>query len=169
MAYEETDLIEDLKLLLQNRKKSLRSVSIEVGVPYRSMQNYFSGESRIPAIVMVKILYYLGADIRYMRTRDSLLRHADIYDAICEVLGDNLLNIDLSKPKWGEFDLNNPEVHRAKIEAASELAIRLSEAYDKFTQSHITHQPMPTIKEKRERIASRKQMADETKGDDAEG
>lgn len=154
MAYEETNLVEDLKLLLQHRKKSLRAVSRDIGVPYRSMQNYFSGESRIPAIVLVKILDLLGADIKYMRTRDNLLRHADIYDAVCEVLGDNLLSIDLSKPKWGTVDLNNPEVHREKYNVASDLAIALSEAYDKFTQEHQTLIPMPTIREKRERRAA---------------
>jgi transcriptional regulator with XRE-family HTH domain len=169
VAYEETDLIEDLKLLLQNRKKSLRSVSAEIGVPYRSMQNYFSGESRIPALLMVKILDYLGADIRYMRTRDDILSNADIYDAICEVLGDNIFYIDLSRPKRGEFDLNKSEVHRAKIETASELAIQLSEAYDKFSQSHMTLQPMLTIKEQRERRASHKQLAYKTKANDDEG
>lgn len=159
MAYDEEALIRDLKALMKQRKRSARSISQAINVPYRSMQNYLSGESRTPAIVLIAILDELGADLRLLRSGDNLLRHADIYDAVHRVFGDYLSKIDLEE--IGQRRHTNrrtllPEdleeqVRRSRI--ALELAVRLSEAYDEFVRNQEAPGQFPTVKELRERRA----------------
>lgn len=156
MAYEEADLIEDLKRLLADKKVSLRFLSHEIKIPYRSMQNYFSGESRMPAIIFIKILDYFACDIKYLRTGDNLLSHEDLYDTMFKVFGDAL--IDIMKLKLGERKLTGPaynKEHREKMEAAYELAVKISEVYDIYTKDNILNRRRLTIKELRQISSAR--------------
>lgn len=151
MTYDEANLIEDLKKLLANKKASLRSVSQEIDVPYRSMQNYFSGKSRIPAVVLIKILDHFACDIKYLRTGDNLLNHEDLYDTMFKVFGDAL--IDINKLKLGDNKLSGPEYHQEQIEkaeAAYILAVRISEIYDIYTRENTLNRHRLTIKEIRQ-------------------
>lgn len=167
MAYDEEALIRDLKALMKHKKRSARSISQSIDVPYRSMQNYLSGESRIPAIVLIKILDQLGATIRMLRFGDDLLSHSDLFDAVYRVFGDFLNQIDLQeigkRTSAAISRLSTPEelaAHRRKGEIASELAVRLSEAYDEFSRSNQTPGHFPTIKEIRQRAELRAKMND---------
>lgn len=156
MSYDDPQLVADLKALLKARKRSARSVSQAIGVPYRSMQNYLSGESRMPATVLIKTLDELGSDIRRLRHGDNLLRHADIFDAVYKVFGDYLGRIPLdgigARATWPDERSMTPEAmtaHARRGETATELAVRLSEAYDAFVRDQRAPGHMPTIKELR--------------------
>lgn len=159
MAYDEETLLRDLKALMKHKKRSARSISQSIGVPYRSMQNYLSGESRIPAIVLVKILDELGATLRMLRFGDDLLSHSDLFDAVYRVFGEFLNQIDLKEIGKRSSSvisrLSTPEeleAHRRRGEVASEVAVRLSEAYDEYSRSNqFSPGPFPTIKEIRQR------------------
>lgn len=159
MTYDEETLIRDLKALMKRKKRSARAISQSIGVPYRSIQNYLSGESRIPAVVLIKMLDDLGATIRMLRFGDDLLSHSDLFDAVYRVFGESLNEIDLDKiGKRGApiiSRLSTPEelaAHRRRGEIASELAVRLSEAYDEFSRSNqFATGHFPTIKEIRQR------------------
>lgn len=163
MAYDEEALVRDLKALMKHKKRSARSISQAIGVPYRSMQNYLSGESRIPAIVLIKMLDELGATVRMLRFGDDLLSHSDMFDAVYRVFGDFLNQIDLKeigKRRAATISrLSTPEeleAHGRRGEIASELAVRLSEAYDEFSRSNrLPIGPFPTIKEIRQRAELR--------------
>ena len=157
MSYDDERLVADLKALLRARKRSARSVSIAIDVPYRSMQNYLSGESRMPAIVLIKILDEIGADLRRLRYNDNLLRHADLFDALHKVFGDFLSEIPINSIGQRSLQVNprlqTPEMmatHLARNAVAGELAVRLSEAYDELVGHQLTGGHMPTIKELRE-------------------
>ena len=152
MPYTDAELANDLRNIMKKYKRSARSLSQKIGLPYRSMQNYMSGETRIPAVVLIEILEYLGSDIQEMRQGNRLLRHGDIYDAVFRVFGDYLLNIDLKEigKKTLIEDFGSPEIlikHQEKLIIASELAVRLSEAYDEFARDHGLNGRSPTIKE----------------------
>jgi hypothetical protein len=169
VAYGEDDLLSDLKKLLAARKISLRSISTELQIPYRSIQNYFSGESRIPAIVLVKILLLLGDDIQYMTSGNYLLRHHDLYDSILSVIGDALLDLDPQKIGKNTTGQHRQEDHRRKQRAAAELSINISEAYDRFCREpRLSFGRPQTIAEIRDRQKRRKQLPNPTTEDDGE-
>lgn len=158
MPYDDQSIARDLRALLKARKRSARSVSQAISLPYRSLQNYLSGESRMPAHVLVDILDHLGASLHELRTGNCLLTHSDIYDAIWRVFGDALSEIDLDrlgerKPfSGGAPTPKEAEIHALRVRIASELAVRLSEAYDHFSRepSVAPHVRM-TIKDIREK------------------
>lgn len=171
MTYDDQQLVEDIKSLMKQRKVSARAMSASIGVPYRSIQNYLSGKSRFPAIVMISMLDHLGADIRMLRHGDNLLRHADIYDAVHRVLGDQLLKIDVSKlgrkSRPGGLGPTPEDIELAarRNGAASEIAVQLSEAYDEFVRDHRVPGHMPTIKELRAMSAQRRKKMVENERD----
>ena len=49
-------LIERLKYLVALSGFKLTELAEEIGVPYRTLQNHFSGVSKMPALTRVKIL-----------------------------------------------------------------------------------------------------------------
>ena len=57
------------------------------------------------------------------------------------------------------------EAHLAKSRAASELAIRLSEAYDEMVRDQISATSMPTIKELREMDRHRREAGAVSQGE----
>lgn len=151
--YDEQNLIDDLRRLLKERRMSLRELSRAIDVPYRSIQNYLSGENRMPAIVLVRALEVLGSDTRYLRTGDNLLRHSDILDAIWLTIGDELLAIDTNKLGRNEIrSYIDNDKHTEKRRIAHLLAVKLSESYDECTKDHkYLRKSLPTIKELREK------------------
>ncbi|MGU9981371.1 hypothetical protein ACJ4V0_15145 [Phreatobacter sp. HK31-P] len=163
MTYDEESLVRDLKALMKMRKRSARSISEAIKVPYRSIQNYLSGESRIPAVVLIAILDELGADIRLLRHGDALLSHWDLNDAIFRVFGDYLSEIDIDAigqtRNLGRSETTPEDLmeQTRRVKKASTLAGRLSEAYDEMVRGNrmVAGGQSPTIKELKERHEQR--------------
>lgn len=172
MAYADENLAEDVRNLLKRRKVSIRAAAAEIGIPYRSMQNYLSGESRMPATVLISILdVYAGGDLRFLRNGDHLLRHGDLFDAVIAVLGGGLLSKYVSAPAdakaFLEFE-EDPEFRHRCIGAASEIAVRISEEYSNFWEKRRYSGVFPTIKELRELRQQRAAHVGGTTASDAE-
>lgn len=159
MTYTDEQLVSDIKRLLKERKRSLRSLASLIGVPYRTMQNYMSGESRIPAAVLIAIVDELsGGDLRYLRHGDHLLRHADLFDAIIQVLGDELLSLNPDKigsRRMLTTAYEDPEIHSRYTVLASKLAEQISLAYSTLVANRQHHGVFTTIKEIKERREAR--------------
>jgi lambda repressor-like predicted transcriptional regulator len=51
----DAELAQRLHAALRQRGTSLRSLSVALNIPYRTVQNYFSGQVKIPAIFVLKM------------------------------------------------------------------------------------------------------------------
>lgn len=166
MAYSDESLIADLKAVLKERKVSLRALSKDIGVPYRTMQNYFSNTTRLPAIILISILEYVGEDISYLRTKKHLLAHHVLYDALWHVFGGVLDKISIDE-LGNNMEFSNDEMyleaHRNRIEIASELSIRVSRAYDMYLTDKFAPASRLTIDE----IESRRSPIPDSSEEDA--
>lgn len=153
MPYDDLQLARDLRSVLEEKKVSLKTLSRDLEIPYRSLQNYISGQNRIPATILILILDRLGIDLHYLRNRDHLLRHADLYDAIWESLGDNLVEIDLPSRNRHLDPQGNADDYRRfqkKQANATALAILISEKYDSFSRRNYGTSPSKTFRQLRE-------------------
>jgi transcriptional regulator with XRE-family HTH domain len=75
-----------LKALLKKKGVSAKQLSDDVDIPYRSIQNYLSGQSRIPADILLNICNYVGIEADYFIFRDFRPRELAMYDAAFEAL-----------------------------------------------------------------------------------
>ncbi|MCJ2065978.1 hypothetical protein MKK63_25195 [Methylobacterium sp. J-088] len=65
---------------------SLRTISEHLGVPYRSVQNYVGGETRMPADFLLNVCAFIGIEPEYLMHGDFYLRENDLYDALAKAL-----------------------------------------------------------------------------------
>lgn len=164
MRYDEQSLARDLRALFEQRGKSARSVAIAIDLPYRSMQNYLAGSSKMPASVLVSILDELGSDLVELRTGRRLLGHWILQEAITRALGDELLKVSLEGPLQSirqiPPDRRSPD-EQEKVDlanrVAAQLSVKISEAYDAFARENVGRGHLPTIDDIRRWSADRAQ------------
>ncbi|WP_057462601.1 helix-turn-helix transcriptional regulator [Pseudovibrio sp. POLY-S9] len=75
-------LVARLKATMKLAKMSLKHMSEKIGLPYRSLQNYMSGKTRLPADVYVLMCQELGVDNQYVMQGNFHLERWPLYDAI---------------------------------------------------------------------------------------
>ena len=127
------ELLEGLRSAMKSRKVSVRALSERLGVPYRTLQNYLTGQTRLPAATFLSACNALGLDQHFVMTNSFELSGSDMYDAVLTVLNDVLPLIDAPsveadvKPRLTD---KSDSAHRQV--AATVLAIKLSKAYDKY-------------------------------------
>lgn len=115
-------LAEQIRALLKQVRKSQRDVSRELGVPYRSVQTYLAGETRIPATFLLDLCRWLDVEPEYLTTGEFRLRRSDLYDAVIRGLdGAGLLP-----------DRQKLEESGARVELAHQVTATVVEAYDRY-------------------------------------
>lgn len=136
-------IIAALKSALKTRKVSMRALSESLSIPYRSLQNYFSGESRMPADVLLRICAEIGLEADYLLKSGFEVVHGDLYDAVHKVFKDVLPWIEIrggsqlgirkeplqDKPEAGVRDRSE------LLTVAYILTVRLNEAYAHYRES----------------------------------
>jgi lambda repressor-like predicted transcriptional regulator len=124
----DAQLVAGIKSAMKLGKVSMRALSERTGLPYRSLQNYLSGTTKMPASAYVLICENLGIDNQYVLEGNFQLRYHPLWDALFRVLGNGLLSaqfeaIDYSEP----YDMDS---HRLRQRRADDLARKISSAYD---------------------------------------
>lgn len=128
-------LINALKAALKVRGVSMTQLSRSLHIPYRSLQNYFSGESRLPADVLLAICDYIGLETDYLTKGTFEISHPDLYDTVFKVLGDLLPHIEIN-PSGKAALRAEITTSRAEVQGvATLLALRLNEAYAAYRKS----------------------------------
>ena len=94
---DDAQLVSGLKRAMDASRVTLRELSRQTEVPYRSLQNYMSGRSRLPADVYVALCAALGIDTQYVVQGSFQLPIDPLYDVLWRVLGDGLLTLE-AKP-----------------------------------------------------------------------
>lgn len=127
-------IIEGIKRTMKLSRKSMKALSEDTGIPYRSIQNYLSGSTRMPADVYVQILEVLGVDNQYILYGNFHLKHWPLWDSLWQSLGDSLVNTEF-KPDTGFPD--DMAFHNRKQAAALDLMERLSKNYDEYSEKYL--------------------------------
>jgi hypothetical protein len=68
-------------------RRTIRSVSVNTGIPYRSLQNYLAGKSRMPASVYLNLCNELAITNDYVIHRTFQLDHEPLTRALTATLG----------------------------------------------------------------------------------
>lgn len=127
-------LVVALRDALKVRRVSMRHLSEKLSIPYRSIQNYVSGESRIPGDVLLRICAEIGLEPDYLLKGNFEISHADLYDAIHHVFGDVLALLEVgsgSKVALRE----SPSKDRSEVlTLAHILTVRVNEAYARYRE-----------------------------------
>lgn len=122
-------LLVALKSAIKARRVSMRDLSDRLSIPYRSLQNYLSGESRIPADVLLRICAEIGLEADHLLKGSFEISHGDLYDAVYQVFKDVLPSIDFG-PGNRIRVREEPSKDRSEVlTAAHILTVRLNEAY----------------------------------------
>lgn len=125
----ETLMLDGIERALKSKKWTKRQLSEYTGIPYRSIQNYLSGTTKMPAVVYIKICTALGIDNQYVLQGNFELHHMDLWDALWDALGDGLLDVKLLPlTMHGKDEIT---LHNRKQQNASKLAEAINIAYDK--------------------------------------
>ena len=94
---EDHQVIEGVRALMKKRRVTLKLLSKELEIPYRTLQNYLNGESRFPASVFISICVYLGLEPPYIISNTFEISEWDLFDAVNVALQDILPYLDLSQ------------------------------------------------------------------------
>ncbi|WP_083850568.1 helix-turn-helix domain-containing protein [Rhodovulum sp. PH10] len=118
-----------LKDALKKKGVSLRDLSEALQIPYRSVQNYLSGESRIPADFLLNVCNYTGIEADFFIYGDFRLVDIELYYALFAVLDGSDLLPQLHRTDRGAFDSEDQQ-ERQRI--VSGLTTALIERYDRY-------------------------------------
>lgn len=122
-----------LKDALKARGVSMRHLSNQLAIPYRSLQNYLSGESRIPSDVLLRICGEIGLEADYLREGSFEVSHSDLYDAVHAVFKDVLPLLELKQ--GNRLIVRDEPAGRAEtLTVAHILTVRLNEAYARYRE-----------------------------------
>lgn len=134
MVPDDAEIVACIKRVMETQKVSMRFLSERTRIPYRSLQNYLRGESRMPAAALLAIMETLRINSDYLVRGDFLPPHAVSYDAALALLPElasAVLEADraglLAKNSWGS--VTPPPTGTPSARAAQELAARLAAEY----------------------------------------
>lgn len=125
-------LVVALRDALKARRVSMRQLSDALSIPYRSVQNYVSGESRIPGDVLLRICKEIGLEPQHLLTETFEISHSDLYDAIHQVFGDLLPLIDVDGGAKMKLRETASKDRSEVLTVAHILTRRINEAYARY-------------------------------------
>jgi len=152
-------LIDGIKRTMKEGKFSMRSLADRTGIPYRSLQNYLSGTTRMPASAYVQICNVMGVDNQYILQGNFHLQFMQLWDALWIAFGDGLADLSYKPSTTGFHDQKR---HNQKQAAASAFAEKISDAYDRVLRERLEQgfgHTLPTIVELRARREKRRSSA----------
>lgn len=124
----DAELAEKIRELLMTSRKSQMDVSRDLGVPYRSVQKYMSGETRIPATFLIALCRSLDVELDYLVTGDFRPRQWELFDAVIRVLDD----LGVLAPR------NNTENATGRAVIAGTATATIRESYDRFRREALS-------------------------------
>lgn len=142
MSNETATLSGKLKAVLKSKGVPLKALASELGIPYRSMQNYVNGETRIPADVFLEICNYIGIEADYFQYGDFKVMSSELYSAVFYALDDLGLLPDSHIERDGYQVVAEDNSARKHL---SMLAAKLVlERYDRYREEWLKRRDGPT-------------------------
>lgn len=84
------DVVATLRETMGKRSVKLTDLARLTGVPYRSLQNYFSRKTEMPVSVYLKICSQLGLDPFYVKESRFTIEYYPLRAALLQVIGQQL-------------------------------------------------------------------------------
>ncbi|WP_425486578.1 helix-turn-helix domain-containing protein [Chelatococcus caeni] len=136
-ALNDSQLAARMREVMKLRGVSMRSLSADLGIPYRSVQNYLSGEVRIPATFLLLFCSHIGVEADYFIYGNFHPSHEELYDALFSIL---LEAGCLPDPKVARDDETGGEVidSSERIAVARRITAVVSERYDHYRRTWLT-------------------------------
>lgn len=132
---DDATLVRALRDVIKAKKVSLRSISEHLGVPYRSVQNYVGGETRMPADFLLNVCAFIGIEPDFLVYGDFNLRENDLFDALAKALE----RANLIEPsKLGRISRSLTEdeqaAHEERLRILDLVTALTSEHYERLRQ-----------------------------------
>lgn len=131
--WSKLEVVRTLREAMAKRSVKLTDLARLTDVPYRSLQNYFSGKTEMPVSVYLKICENLGLDPLYVKNESFVLEYYSLRNALVDTLG-NLLPT-LKKGEGSSWDLvpytGEPRTKHELWKDAAPVASLIAMAYDR--------------------------------------
>ncbi len=134
MGDMEEKLLSGLKMILKEKNWTQRELSKRTDIPYRSIQNYLTGTTKMPATVYLKICKELGVDNQYVLHGSFQLFQPILHEAVSEVIGENLV---LHQTTDGVISTSQKNTKLTEFQL-SELTHNLLMAYARIRKQYLT-------------------------------
>ncbi|QND52786.1 helix-turn-helix transcriptional regulator [Phyllobacterium sp. 628] len=118
-----------LKNTLSRIDWTMRDLSEATDIPYRTLQNYLSGKTKMPASTLIAICDLLRIDLKFILEGEFDVAHWPLYDALWATFGDFLLDL---KQKDDLIGLENMELHNKKREHADAYSKLIKRYYQDY-------------------------------------
>ena len=112
--------------------RSMRGLSHDTGIPYRSLQNYFSGTSKMPAGVLLQLCEALGVNSDYIFHRHFSRSQTIIREAVWETFGEAVLKAQPNNVPLSEADLTERQSR-----ALDDLISKLNAHYNRIAEQRV--------------------------------
>lgn len=134
----EMGALDRIRAIMEHRKITMRTLSEDTGIPYRSVQNYLSGKHGIPLDVFKKICSRLGLSSDWVLFGEIKFNHHVLTEVLIKSMGDVLPIPKITKD--GHLVLTHrrsgEEVEHSDLRrAAHTIAIIISGKYDVLTEA----------------------------------
>ncbi|MCB1464978.1 MAG: helix-turn-helix transcriptional regulator [Nitratireductor sp.] len=145
MSELEKAILDGIKRGMNLAHWNLRQLSVAAGVPYRSLQNYMSGRTRMPADVLLKICSELRIDLDYLLDDKIRPDKWSLWQSLLDVFGDNIEKLEPGDAIEKDHESAS---YFDKLSAASHLADQISIAYERRRIERVIE-----LKEEREALS----------------
>ncbi|MEH3147255.1 MAG: helix-turn-helix transcriptional regulator [Methylobacterium frigidaeris] len=114
--WSNVEVIGTLKEVMAKRSVKLTDLSKLTDIPYRSLQNYFSGKTQMPVTVYLRVCAVLGLDPMYAKNESFKLEYYSLRRALIRALG------ELLPTRWNDGHLSpGLEAHRGEPRSEFDL------------------------------------------------
>jgi len=87
-SLDDATLAGRLRDVLRLKGISLRDISTALDMPYRTIQNYMTGSTKIPATFVFEVCHLIDVEPNYFLYGDFKPQYTDMHSAILEALYD---------------------------------------------------------------------------------
>ena len=88
--WSQVEIVATLREAMKKRAVKLTNLSRLTGVQYRSLRNYFSRRTEMPALVYLKICAQLGLDPFYVKEENFKIEFLPLRKALLDTVGQQL-------------------------------------------------------------------------------
>ena len=85
--HDEPSVVDLLRRIMRSRSLRLTDLAERSGVPYRSLQNYFSRRTQMPVTVYLKLCGVIGLEAEYVAKQQFDINRPALKIALQETLG----------------------------------------------------------------------------------
>ena len=133
--FDDDSLISQLRDIMKLQKVSIKTISDDLEIPYRTLQNQFSGSSKIPASTFLRIVNYLNIPASVITHNCFVLNDKILAQVLVDYLGSALPTITAGPDNAFVIDTQDESMLRTPermIKDANFISTLLALGYGSF-------------------------------------